>query len=220
METQKARLGEKGRLTTFNYLAIFAAFMFSIISLGLSVLIWLKIQSNNLEFNFSTDANYTLVLTVVSAFLASFSVLSIFSIFNTNVDSQKHTIDELIQNGQEIKEEQKTLSAKTRDLNSESKELDLKMETEIKLAKVMERSLYDLVQLNILVNQYSGQAQKNQAIVYFCNSGTSMDPAIMHILINYFESLSIRKIDRSIYQIFKNLVIKLKEELKEPISVN
>ncbi len=161
------------------YIWLFCLTVLVIGFIGLSLGNWLKISSGTLKLEFKSVEAYVKTLITIAGFLVAFSAISIYSIFNANVDSEKERIDKLRSECERQIEYLEIELEKAK--NSHEKDISTSL-----------KAINDLVinqkKLSDLTSNYSTHLKKREAIKHF-GITPSVTEETKDFISNYFKSL-------------------------------
>ncbi|MCX6581419.1 MAG: hypothetical protein NT166_14695 [Candidatus Aminicenantes bacterium] len=128
-------------------------------------------------FKVEWDGNYATLLIGVAGFLAAFSAISIYSIFNANVSQEKQMIDIL---KDQLKEKIEIFDKMNKDAEREKKSLK---ETDKKVFDIL-NTQNSIIQLT---SPYSSTLKKREAIISFDKPDT--DDNLKDMISNFYKSI-------------------------------
>lgn len=166
------------------YLWLFLLTVFFFVLAGFCLYNWYKVFTCSPEVNMKSDENYLTMLIAVAGFLAAFSAISIYSIFNASLDREKERIDELGRDCDELLEK-----IKNEIKNSSQSYSDFKNQ----------KALFDLT------SPYSPPFNKRQAILHFYQTPPETEDTRAFIR-NYFQSLGASERGKKYYQELEKLI--------------
>jgi len=147
---------------------------------------------NTEEYKISCTENYLTLLIGVAGFLAAFSAISIYSIFNASVDKEKEKIVELEEDcAKKINDLSNELNRKINKEKDSSKESDLSFKNQ--------KALFDLT------SPYSPPFNKRQAIFHFSQNPPETEDT-RNFIRNYFKSLGASEKKEKYYPELENLI--------------
>lgn len=140
--------------------------------------------------------NYLTMLIAVTGFLAAFSAISIYSIFNTSVDSEKERINEM----------EETLNNKISTEAQRMKgEFDNKVKIETQSWEQSNVNIRNMKALFDLTSPYGTPFNKRQAIFHFSQTPPKTED-IKAFIRNYFQKLGDTERDKPYYRELENLI--------------
>jgi uncharacterized membrane protein (DUF485 family) len=143
------------------------------------------------------DSSYVNAIIAISGFLAAFSAISIYSIFNANVDRQREEIE--------------TLTNQLRSQREEVEELTNQLKGQVQNFKRSDKEISELLNNTIMITQltlpHSGERLKIEAIKHF--SIIPIDDVIPNnkeTLLNFFKSLGKKQTNKTYYKELEKLL--------------
>lgn len=142
------------------------------------------------------DSTYINAIILISGFLVAFSAISIYSIFNANVDRER---DEIRILKDDLREKETQLDKKIEEW--ENKIQQAKVDTE--RFKQSEKELNDYINLvksiNDLTSPYSIDRKKSEAIFYFSEDyvNKNLNKDVKELILNFYNSLESNEVEKS-----------------------
>lgn len=155
--------------------------------------LWLWVNGG-VNIDKTNDATYINVIIAITGFLAAFSAISIYSIFNTNIDREKNNLEILTIDVKNLEKNLKNqITDKTRDLDEELKK-------QIAYFNKSDKDLNDYLNLikctSNLTSPYSIELKKGEAIGYFSTIEYVPDD-IKKLILNFYKSLESKEEEKS-----------------------
>jgi len=174
------------------YCWIFSLAALFVILLAFCIYISYKVFTCSPVVSLDSDGNYLTMLIAVAGFLAAFSAISIYSIFNASVDREKERIDEL----------ENDCAKKINELN---KKLNKKINNEIEISRQSDLNLKNHKALFDLTSPYSPERKRREAIQHFILVAPETKD-IRTFIRNYFQSLGDTERNKPYYLGLENLI--------------
>jgi hypothetical protein len=129
----------------------------------------IKTKSNDMQVN---------AIVLIAGFLCAFSAISIYSIFNANVDHEREKINKIITKAEKMNKKISNLLKKAQ--KDSNKVLD-------SFIKQLDENIKFMNYMNNLTSPYTENRKKREAIMYF-STLISVKEDLKNILLNYYEA--------------------------------
>lgn len=174
----------KGSTIKKIYCWIFSLAVLFVIFLIFCIYISYKVFTCSPKVSVESDGNYLTMLIAVAGFLAAFSAISIYSIFNASVDREKERIDAV----------EKRCTEMLNEVNNE-----------VKSSKQSDANIKDIKALLDLTSPFSPTRKRREAIKHFTLVAPETEDTRAFIR-NYFKSLGEAEKDKPYYPELENLI--------------
>jgi len=166
------------------YCWIFSLAVLFVILLGFCIYISYKVFTCSPKVSVESDGNYLTMLIAVAGFLAAFSAISIYSIFNATLDREKERIDAV----------EKRCTEMLNDVN-----------IEVTSSRQSDANIRHMKALFDLTSPYSPARKRREAIKHFTLVAPETED-IRAFIRNYFQSLGASERDKPYYPELENLI--------------
>jgi len=188
-------MSEKGKsifMKKINFWLISLTVLIFILALFTLFNNWAILMSDS-KIKIETDNKYINAIILISGFLVAFSAISIYSIFNANVDRER---DEIITLKDELRDMKNQIGDKIEEWNKKNKEAVIETERLKKSEEELVDYLNIINSINNLTSPYSMGFKKKGAIQFF-STIKYVPNDVKELILNFYKSLESNEKEKS-----------------------